>query len=67
MDIKIDKKQEYKAQIRLDNTDRIEVERFFSNYKPFAINGSCLFPFSFYEGKLLNKEGKRVLIYVLFF
>lgn len=30
---KIDKKQEYKAQMRLDNTDRIEVERFFSRSK----------------------------------
>lgn len=29
-DAKVDKKQEYKAQMRLDNTERIEVERSFS-------------------------------------
>jgi len=32
-DAQTDKKQEHKAQMRLDNTDRIEVERFFSRSK----------------------------------
>lgn len=32
-DAKTDKKQEHKAHMRLDNTDRIEVERFFSRSK----------------------------------
>jgi len=33
MDARIDKEQEYKAQMRLDNTDRIEVEQSFSRNK----------------------------------